>query len=302
MSGLVNEGYARAKFRREGVIGEALLNERALMRSLSPSQSAPHKHRMKRRRKPSSRLLTAFAFVASSTAPFVASAIACNTTDDCPSLLDDCVDFVCVEQASDATDGSERSSIVRLAANPLERGCLHYHNKTRKIRVCNTDDPPSAADEGACRIPDFDYMEIRLLSNNWESAVFESWILQIILSELLEVPTTTETSDADAKINFYDPSARYEFGGPTNLDAVRRAKQLGDCQLADRGEMNYEPCAHVITELWEGLLLELSQRCMTLTETFMITHLFRFSPSSRGMGFSQRRYVRTAAWPRPTWR
>jgi hypothetical protein len=98
-------------------------------------------------------------------------------------------------------------------------------------------------------------MELRLLNNNWESAIFETWILQIILSELLGVPTSTESAQANANINFYNHDAKFEFGKPTDLNALRLAAKIGDCRLADRSPNHYEPCAHVITEFWEGMCI-----------------------------------------------
>jgi len=43
--------------------------------------------------------------------------------------------------------------------------------------------------------------------------MFSSWIMQIVLSELLDVPTTIETGkpDTEASLNFYDPALRFSY-------------------------------------------------------------------------------------------
>ncbi|GKY92670.1 hypothetical protein MPSEU_000237000 [Mayamaea pseudoterrestris] len=178
------------------------------------------------------------------------SSLTCNKTSECLNQDFTCQDYICVNQSS----SSDRNTSIIEPKNPFAKGCLHYHNvSAQQIRVCNSDDDMDhAVSQGICRPSAFDYMEIRMLSNNWESAVFETWILQIILSELLDVPTTTETAKADAKINFYDAEARFEFGAPTDLNATRTANEIKDCRLANRNADHYEPCAHVITELWEA--------------------------------------------------
>jgi len=124
-----------------------------------------------------------------------------------------------------------------------------------KVRVCNSDDPPEAEDLGICRIrTDFDYMEIRISSENWSSVIFEAWILQILLSEKLGVPTTVETGKGDVKLNFYD--AENSFGGFSNgqdWGVLERASKLRDCRIANRSPDSdeYEPCAHFIPEVWD---------------------------------------------------
>ena len=209
--------------------------------------------RTQRRKSAASLSLLLCCLVLASSAASHASVTAvssCSTDSDCPDAQWSCMDQVCIENTHNKHFSEETEAAP---TNPYEHGCLYHHGLSKKLRVCNSDDPPGADQRGLCRIPDFDYMEIRLLSNNWESAVFETWILQIILSELLEVPTTTETADYDAKINFYDHDARFEFGGATELDAIRNSSKLRDCKYASRTADNYVPCAHVITEMWEGM-------------------------------------------------
>ena len=139
------------------------------------------------------------------------------------------------------------------STNPYEQGCLFRHGLVEKMRICNSEDDPNAAAQGLCRLADIKYPEVRLYSPNWESAIMETWILQIILSELLDVPTSTETGLHDAKTNFYNHWQALDLGIQDVVTALETASIIGgDCELAHRDEKNYEPCAHVMTEIWDG--------------------------------------------------
>lgn len=67
--------------------------------------------------------------------------------------------------------------------NPyFHHGCIKSHLPGwHKIRVCGSDDPPEAEKNGHCRPSPMDYMEIRALAQDWDSAIFSTWILQIFL-------------------------------------------------------------------------------------------------------------------------
>ena len=89
--------------------------------------------------------------------------------------------------------------------------------------------------------------------------MLSSWIMQIVLSELLGVPTTMETSmpDDEASFNFYDPSMRFSYSkGSYDYDALRASLEHGDCvsfqanNAKSGGE--YKSCAHVMPEAWNG--------------------------------------------------
>ena len=142
------------------------------------------------------------------------------------------------------------------SSNPYTSGCLHAKELVSHIRVCNSEDSLDAAASGRCRTPDVDYMEIRIFSDNWESVTFEAWILQIILSELLDVPTTIEAGSYDGSLNFYHPDAPLEYGTPlSDNEALKFAYQIGDCRNAKKDNTeNYEACAHFEPERWTGRL------------------------------------------------
>lgn len=160
------------------------------------------------------------------------STIACRSDSDC-SAQEICRNDYCTK-------------------NIYNHGCLYERGLSTKKRVCNSDDPPDAVSRGICRDSELDYMEVRLLSNDWETAIFGTWILQIILSELLDVPTTTETAKWNAVNNFYDTQGRMDYGSPSQLEALRNGAEIGDCRLANKGKESYELCAHVVTEYWQG--------------------------------------------------
>ena len=144
---------------------------------------------------------------------------------------------------------------TRQCSNPLERGCLaaklpEWQNRTR---VCNSDDPDDAAEHGICHHTPFgkNYMELRILASNWESIIIESWILQIILSEILEVPATIEAGNP-AQLSLYHPYNGLEVGSNQDPATVESAYHWIDCQYASRDPEQYEPCAHFTPELWDA--------------------------------------------------
>ena len=135
--------------------------------------------------------------------------------------------------------------------NPFtDGGCLYQRkaNWTKK-RVCTSNDPPEHEKLGYCTPNIFEYGEIRIASQNWESAFFETWILQTVLSEMLGVPTSVETAKPNTTVDFYDPLARFEYGFSDGWTCLERAKELGDCSLVSN-DTEYECCAHFVPELW----------------------------------------------------
>ena len=104
------------------------------------------------------------------------------------------------------SSGSEDKDVV----NPYYSGCLREKvDGWNKKRVCSSRfDPPNAAELGICEDPHFDYMEIRIGTGNWDSASALGWIVQIILSEVLGVPSSIESGAFDSFRDFYDPQGR----------------------------------------------------------------------------------------------
>lgn len=103
-----------------------------------------------------------------------------------------------------------------------------------RIRVCNSEDPPLAAKMGYCRDDDpFDYMELRIHGQNWEASIFQTWVLQILLSEVLHVPTSVETGYSNAHANFYDMKDRLDFDSLNHDDwkCLENGVENGDCRI-----------------------------------------------------------------------
>jgi len=64
----------------------------------------------------------------------------------------------------------------------------------------------------------------------------KAWVLQILLSEVLDVPTTIETGNPDLNINFYDPEGRFDYGVGYYMEGLDRAAQAIDCRLVKQVE------------------------------------------------------------------
>ncbi|KAL7570988.1 hypothetical protein ACA910_002611 [Epithemia clementina (nom. ined.)] len=168
--------------------------------------------------------------------PIAFASVRCFSIFDCEqqiSKVSECVDGYCTNPYH----------VGGCLANRLEN---HY-----KIRTCNSDDPPSSVEKGYCRPSTLGYMEVRVASQNWESAFFVAWVLQIVLSELLDVPVSIETGKADAKVDFYDINTSFEYGAGNDWDAVRRATAVKDCRLL-KDSKEYLSCSHVVPESWPG--------------------------------------------------
>lgn len=97
----------------------------------------------------------------------------------------------------------------------------------------------------------FTTFAVRISSQNWESVFFEAWILQIILSEILDVPVTIETGSADKNVNFYDIDTSFDYGTPNDWDSVRMGNTIKDCrkvkEIPNHPE-EYVACTHVVPE------------------------------------------------------
>lgn len=143
-------------------------------------------------------------------------------------------------------------TIAARSNNEYQEGCLYkkFPDLYPHRRVCNSEDE----DLSICRAEtDFDYMEIRISSENWSSAILEAWLLQIVLSEILDVPTTIETGIwNNTAMNFYHPDNIFSPNRIGNdWSGLETASRLVDCRLAPKDVSNYKPCMHIITEVWD---------------------------------------------------
>ena len=152
-------------------------------------------------------------------------------------------DFVCQELLhpnSRCIDG--------FCSSPFQEGCLKAYGIIDQKRICNSHDPPE--DVGVLCEPTsdiLDYNELRILGQDWDSSMFTAWVMQIVLSELVRVPVSIESSGPNGNLSFYHPGLSFDYGVASyDYDAMRRGKDLVDCRLTD------EPCAHVLPEVWNG--------------------------------------------------
>lgn len=104
-------------------------------------------------------------------------------------------------------NASNRNLSKSNITNPYFSGCLQQKLEGwTKPRVCiDRYDPPNALEKGLCRKNPFDYMEIRIATGNWDSATALGWLTQIVLSEMLGVPSSIESNMYGSSRDFYDP-------------------------------------------------------------------------------------------------
>ncbi|CAB9511850.1 72 kDa inositol polyphosphate 5-phosphatase [Seminavis robusta] len=105
-----------------------------------------------------------------------------------------------------------------------------------------------------CRLSDFNYPEMRIYQADWESSVFLSWIYQVLLMEILEVPVAIGIKTGETATNsFYAPENTFPYGAETSyaayaaLDqATRQQRRWGhhDCLKTKK------KCAHVLPDIW----------------------------------------------------
>ena len=135
--------------------------------------------------------------------------------------------------------------------NPFVQGCLVDSDQRPIKRVC------SSADEGStknCSPNELDFPEIRLFPGNWESSMFIAWFSQIFLSEILRVPVTIETGDADKNMEFYSPKNDFDYPSMGyHWKALETASKLAGDQCPTSklpSATSYKACAHAMLEVW----------------------------------------------------
>mmetsp|Transcript_14818 Transcript_14818/g.26505 ORF Transcript_14818/g.26505 Transcript_14818/m.26505 type:complete len:390 (+) Transcript_14818:151-1320(+) len=224
------------------------------------------------RKMPSFYVVAAFSLLLIVLKSLVANAVVtCNSTHNpCEDLLregSECVNGFCTNPfeggclksflkdqsyAEKYPTYAEKDSSEKYASDDIRRRILSPERK----RVCNSEDQASSP---FCEPNDPDgFTEIRIISQNWESAIATTWIWQIILSEILNVPTTTETGLADKNNNFYNRENRMDYGYANTFNFFQNTFDAkgGDCTIYKENndklarEDGYIPCAHVMPEVW----------------------------------------------------
>jgi hypothetical protein len=217
----------------------------------------------------------------SSTPTVKGQQLPCSSDEECHQQVNKL--SKCVLSESGDTEGEYYCS------NPFESGCFYTLDpewQNTKPRVCNSEDTIESIQSGKCYTPtDIQYQEVRIFSQNWESVHLEAFLMQIILSEFMMVPTSVETGAPDSYMNFYHPIRRYDSGTTYGSSSLMYSTLYnGDCLEATANnnpqslwydpsndtndfapylqdpskefygindEGVYIPCAHVITELWD---------------------------------------------------
>jgi hypothetical protein len=160
---------------------------------------------------------------------------------------------------------NSKCTVAGICSNPYVSGCLHSLDATKhKMRVCNADDmrlrnfETKNGKEQTCRIAEISYPEIRVHNQDWEVALFFSWIYQIVLSEVLNVPVRVGLGRTSANLttkeslqtsNFYSlETALPTMDGPSYpWHGIRKANDMGgDCSLTQ------DDCFHVMPDVWIG--------------------------------------------------
>ena len=142
-----------------------------------------------------------------------------------------------------------------VCSNPYMAGCLnnfYSHNDQQKSalkasqkRTCNSKDDGTEY----CDQPVLPYHEVRVHNGNWESAIMYSWIIQIFLSEFLQVPTTVGMNNEDLpQASFYAPNMpmSYSAKGYPWEELVTANQMGGRCEATEKD------CVHVMPEVWIG--------------------------------------------------
>ncbi|KAL7538557.1 hypothetical protein ACHAWF_006130 [Thalassiosira exigua] len=134
--------------------------------------------------------------------------------------------------------------------NPFQRGCLRtVLGDDFRERICNSDDEDGAEEHGLCRKSPLDYMEISISPANWDSSIFLAWIMQIVLSELADVPVSLDTGVGGGKLNFYDAQNSFDYPKDSyhDFEGLYKANEVKDCRTVKTAN---QTCAHVLPEVW----------------------------------------------------
>jgi len=90
-----------------------------------------------------------------------------------------------------------------ICSNPYIAGYMNIEDSTSTFpkRTCNSNDDTTEN----CEPSILNYPEVRGHNGNWETPIFYAWIIQIFLSEFLQVPTAVGLLEDTAQASFYAP-------------------------------------------------------------------------------------------------
>lgn len=162
------------------------------------------------------------------------AAISCTSDSFCQDIYNSS-DTICLEDS-------------KTCSNPFQRGCLATKlGDGFKTRICNSDDR-YVHEGGPCRPADLLYPEIRVHQGNWDTAVFHAWIYQILMMEIVDVPTTVGlTTNITSISSFYAQEPTFPYSSTAYpFQALAKGNQVGECATTD------QPCLHILPEVWAG--------------------------------------------------
>jgi len=135
-------------------------------------------------------------------------------------------------------------------SNPYMAGCLnnYYMDTTDPViefpkRTCNSNDNTTEK----CEPSILNYPEVRVQNPDWEAGIFYAWIIQIFLSEFLQVPTTVGLLEDAAQTSFYAQDMLMMYSSkPYAWEELEEAHSVGGrCDMTDKD------CIHA-PEVWNG--------------------------------------------------
>ena len=128
-----------------------------------------------------------------------------------------------------------------------------YNDSTHQFepRVCNSDD--TGKEKTVCRSPKLEnYFEVRTVPCDWDESIMLGWVNQILISEVLGVPSSIEGGNGlgDPSFSFYDTESRLKYPALNYKAAMQTLVEAdrvdGDCSKTDK------PCGHIMPSVWTG--------------------------------------------------
>jgi len=167
---------------------------------------------------------------------------------------------------------NQHSDPGNISINPYYSGCLHQKVPGwTKLRTCGRHD--SVKEVGvSCQPPNFEsYLEIRIATGNWDSSTALGWLTQIILSEILGIPSSMESGALGSSRDFYDVHGKMDYDRSNSAEPLAIATELEGCDCrslilpsqqsqqqqqqslssaSSSESSDYIPCAHFYPEFW----------------------------------------------------
>lgn len=135
-------------------------------------------------------------------------------------------------------------------SNPYIAGCLNNFQTYQNYQIGSKDVPEDTFPKRTCNSKDdnnencepsiFGYNEVRVHNGDWEASIFYSWIIQVFLSEFLQVEDSIQSSYAkDMPLTWSSKTYAWE-------ELITANEMGGRCDLTDK------KCVHVLPEVWNG--------------------------------------------------